>query len=374
MVEAVKSLSQIQNIPAYNLPLGAISVGNAGQDVLFNQGLGSPLSGYGSAINDLSSLDMDGMNLSMYGPIALNQRIFKTYQQDMRQSSFACENQNITTEDQNNLQSLAGRIDEYRDPVLGIRLLDREQVTEELEGWKQYDKGVALYLTNCAKDGLKDPNQQVSFENLKNPLRAVNTLKTKFSLTTPEANENIDLLSDIAVKGRSPEMAASLLEATSKGGVTSIGVDSKTAQKLLIESRSKFDNEGDYYNYVTSVDKAYKKLFPGKSLDKYINDNYKPALQKAAPVSGIAVGATIGAVVGFGLPGAAIGALVGGLVGLATYSSNWFGRSNEGEKLRSTVDKARKIDYDNDNQRYNFGDLSGSMLGSSLPPLGLNSI
>jgi hypothetical protein len=287
----------------------------------------------------------------------------------MRQSSFTYENQSITEEDQNNLQPLADRIDEYR--LFGLRLLQGEQVTEELEGWKNSDSGVALYLTNCAKDGLKDPNQQVSFENLKNPLRAIDTLKTKFSLNTPEANENIDLLSDIAIKGRSPEMAASLLEATSKGGLTGIGVDSKTAQKLLIESRSKFDNEGDYYNYVTSIDKAYKKLFPGKKLDTYINDNYKPTLQKAAPVSGIATGAAIGAVVGFGLPGAAIGAVVGGLVGLATYSSTWFGRNNEGQKLLSTIDKARQNDHDVDMNKYTFGDLSSPIAGSTVPSLGL---
>lgn len=365
MVEAVKNSTQIKNLPAHNVPHGVNSgagqVANAGNDALFNQGLTSSFSDFSDLGNlgsnglDTSYFDDLSTNLSIYGSMALNPRVFKAYQQETMQAGYDFENQSITEDDQNNLEPLSERMDEYR--IFGIRAHHRAEVTENLEEAKESGKGVALYLTNCAKDGLKDPNQPISFENLKNPLKLVNTLKSH-SFNTPDANKNIDLLSDIAIKERSPQLAAALLEATSKGGITGIGVDSKTAEKLLIESKSKFDNEGDYYKYITNVNKAYKNM-SGKTLDKYIDNNYKPALQKTAPASGVAIGAAIGLACG-SVPGAAIGAVVGGLVGLATYASNWFGKNEEGQKLLSAVDKARNKSHDVNVKKYSsdytFGD------------------
>jgi len=367
MVEAVKNSTQIKNLPTYSVPSGANSnagrIENLDNESFFNQDLTNPISGYGSDIGDLglsnltTELDLNDMNLSMYGPMALNKRVFGAYQQQMRQSSYDYENQSITEEDQNNLQPLSDRLDEYR--AFGIRLHHNAEVTENLEESKKSGIGVALYLTNCAKDGLKNPNLPISFENLKNPTRLVNNLMP-VSLTAPQANENVNLLSDIAIKERSPEMVAALLEATSKGGILGIGVDSVTANKLLVDSKDKFDSKEDYYKYITNVDKAYKKMFPGKSLDKYIKANYKPTWQKAAPAVGVAAGVWAGIGIGImtGPVGwlALAGAAVGGAIGLATYSSNWFGKNEEGSKLMSVVNKARQNSHDVDVQKYTFGD------------------
>ena len=383
MVEAVKNSTQIKNLPTYTAPCGtnlnAGRIENLDNESFFNQDLASPISGYGSDLGDLGNLsnlsnnlgseflDLDNMNLSMYGPIALNQRVFGAYKQQMRQSGYDYENQSITEEDQNNLQPLSDRLDEYR--AFGIRIHHNAEVTENLEESKKSGIGVALYLTNCAKDGLKNPNIPISFENLKNPTRLVNNLMP-VSLTATQANENVNLLSDIAIKERSPEMAAALLEATSKGGILGIGVDSETANKLLVDSKDKFDSKEDYYKYITNIDKAYKKMFPGKSLDKYIKSNYKPTWQKLAPTGGVAAGALTGFVVsGFNPLGALAGAAIGGAAGLATYASNWFGKNEEGSKLMSVVTKARQNSHDVDVRKYSFGELSVPALGSGAPAL-----
>ena len=333
MVEAVKNSTQIKNLPTH-IPAntGAGKIDNAGDESFFSHDLTSPITGYGSDFSDLSKLggndlsspffNTNSMDLSMYGPVAFNQRIMGAYKQQIRQSGYDFENQGITEDDQNNLQPLSDRLDEFR--VFGKRILHREQVTENLEESKKSGKGVALYLTNCAKDGLIDPNQPISFKNLKNPLRLANNL-LPVSLTATQANENIDLLSDIAIKERSPQMAASLLEATSKGGILGIGVDSKTAEKLLIESKSQFNNKEDYSKFITNVDKAYQEMFPGKSLDKYIKSNYKPMFQKLAPVSGVAAGTLAGVITAAVVSGpvgliALAGAAIGGLIGKGIYS------------------------------------------------------
>ena len=363
MVEAVKNLPQIQSTSAHNVPTGT------GQVVHAESRLENPLFGYGSDLtsDQISSpyLNMDNMDMSVYGPMALNKRVFDAYKQQMRQTGYDFENQSITAEDQNNLEPLSETLDEYR--ILGMRLHHNSEVTENLEEAKKSGIGVALYLTNCAKEGLKNPNQPVSFANLKNPIRLVDTL-THLSLTAPEANENINLLSDIAIKERSPEMAACLLESTAKGGLLGIGVDSKTADKLLIESKDKFENKEDYYKFVTSVDRAYKQLFPGKSLNEYINANYKPTWQKATPIGGIATGIALAFASGGGLPGAAIGAIIGGIAGLAIYSSTWFGKNSDGDKLVLAINKARQTSHDVDVQKYSFGGLSNSV-GSTIPSL-----
>jgi len=378
MVEAVKNSTQIKNLPVHNVPNGANF--NAGRiedldnESFFNQDLASSITDYGSDFSDLDgidsgSFDLDGMDLSMYGSIALNKRVFESYKQQMRQSGYDYENQDITEDDQINLKPLSEALDEYR--IFGMRAHHDEEVTEILQESKNSGKGVALFLTNCAEDGLKDPNQPISFVNLKNPLRLVNTLKDPYVFREPDANENINLLSEIAIKERSPEMAAAILEATSEGGIFG-GVDSKTAEKLLIESKNKFDNEADYYKFITCVDKSYKKMFPGKSLNEYFESNYKPTWQKATAFGEIAAGAAIGLKKG-GLKGAAVGAVIGGLAGLASYSMTIFGKNEEGDKLYETVKKARLNSFNVNIQKHTtgFGNLTAGFggLNDELPTL-----
>lgn len=326
---------------------------NFGHTGVFNYG--KPISGIGSL--GLPDLTMQSLNLSMYGPIALNQRAFGAYKQQMIQKSFDYEGQNIAEDNKKNLEPLAERIGEFR--ILGRRIIRNDEETETLEEAAKAGKGVALYLTYAAQDGLKNPNLPVSFKNLKNPLKTADHLKHQ-SLIAEDPNENINILSDVAINERSPELAACLLKETSKGGILRFGADYQTAKKLLVDSESKFDNKADYYNFVTGVDKAYKEQFPGKSLDKYIKDNFKPAWQESAPLSGIAAGAMAGLVAG-GLIGAAIGAVAGGLLGSGVRSSHWFGLKEEGEHLLKVVDKARQNDNDVDPDRYSFGSLSGTM-------------
>jgi hypothetical protein len=246
-----------------------------------------------------------------------------------------------------NLKPLADRLDDYRDPVLKIRIHNKDKVTNILENAKNSENGISLYLVNSAKDGLKDSNQGISFENLKNPTRLIETLKS-ISIAAPEANKNIDILSDIAIKERSPELAACLLEATSKG-ITGFGVDSKTAQKILVDSKEMIKKNGgtdaDYYSYLSNIDQAYQKMFKGKTLDNYIKENYKPTWQKAA--TGVLVGGGLALA-----PFTAGISLLATAGGAALYSTNWFGQNEEGQNLLNTLDKARSKDHKFNEEKY----------------------
>lgn len=93
------------------------------------------------------------------------------------------------------------------------------------------------------------------------------------------------------------------------------------------------------------MDKAYRKLFPGESLDQYIKDEYKPGWQKNAIPGGIITGAIAGFAKGKIL-GAAIGAVAGGLASIGIYSLDWFGENDEGATLLAAVDEARQNDRD----------------------------
>lgn len=335
MVEAVKSLTQFKSPSAQNnthgVNSGAGQVASGYNNNLSQQGLFDPYSNLDFDMGNLSSLsgtdfnlDKMNMDLSMYGPIALNPRVFGAYQRQMKQTGYEFEKNSITNEEKSLLEPLAERVHEYR--ILGMRYQDHEGVTKVLEDSIESTKGVPLYLTYCAKDGLKNPNDQVSFENLKNPLKLIQDLMP-VSITVPEANHNVQLLTDMAVKEGSPQLAACLLQATSsKGGL--LGVDKQTAEKLLIESRSNFDSDADYYSYITGIDRAYQKMFPGKSLDDYIKTQYSKV-----PLM------------------------------------HFFGLNSDGKKLQEVVDKARQKDHVTNPANYSFGDLSGLSSASPLPAL-----
>ena len=340
-VEAVKNSQQNLNAP---FKLGGMPIG-------INAGLNDNSSRNGST---LEKYDMVASGLNRYGVMGFNQRVLGAYRREILQNANNYENYSVTQDDQANLKPLADRLGEYY--VLGYRVHSGEIIDKTWQEAVQKGKGVELYLTKCAEDGLIDENGPVSFANLNNPLKAADVLITPLHVFTPQANENISLLTDIAINERSPEMAACLLEETSKSGL--VGTDSDTARKLLIESRAAFNNKEEYSNFVTNIDKAYQKLF-NKTLDEHIKDENKPIFQKVAPVAGVASGAAAGFFLGgFNPIGAILGAVAGGLAGGALYSLNWFGPSSEGKELLAAVDEARMNDND-----INFGQGIGSGMG-----------
>jgi len=371
-VEAVMNSSQINKMPAQL----------AGSSLYDDIGLSSPLfgdeSGYG-LFPDVIGMDEAYLFSDTLGVGAYNPRVLKSFKQDMAQEGASYEHGvSIPNEEKALLTPLASRLHEYRDPFFNVRLREHEVVTNTLQSTNKKEKGVATYLTYCAKfGGLKDPNQDISFDNLKNPLKLIKDLQS-VDWKTPNANENINLLSEAAIKERSPELAACLLKGTSEGGLTSIGVDSKTAEKLLIESRKDFNNDAEYYNFITNIDKAYQKLNDGKGLDQYLKENYKPAAQKAVSVAGIlagmAAGAAKGAKYGSGLwgklgsvaGGAVLGGLAASVVSAPIYKTSFFGKNEEGHKLLETIDKARSEDNDCDLNRYRQS--GGLTAASALSP------
>ncbi len=68
----------------------------------------------------------------------------------------------VLQEEKSLLEPLAERVHEYR--IFGKRAHNYEEVTKVLEESIESQKGVPLYLTYCAKDGLKNPNDQVSLK------------------------------------------------------------------------------------------------------------------------------------------------------------------------------------------------------------------
>jgi len=343
-VEAVKNSSQINNRPAYcDYQVARSSLYD---DIDLSGSLFRDR-------NDFGNFDMEESRLfsNILGVGAYNPRVLNAYKQQTIQESINYENQNVTEDDRNNLKPLSEELDKYR--IFGMRYLYKNEVKEILEGSEKAEKGVALYLTNCAENGLKDKNQPISFKNLKNPLKLIHTLKDPYIFRAPQANEKIETLCNIAIKGRSPGMAAALLEGTSEGGLLG-GVDSKTAEILLIKSKDKFDNEADYHKFITDIDIAYKNMFKEKSLDTYLNDNYKPVSQKTTIAGELALGTSIGLKRG-GVKGAVVGAIIGGIAGFATYSSALFGKNNEGEKLHDAIMTARQKSSYVNVQKYTFG-------------------
>lgn len=330
---------------------------------------------------------------NMYAPLyglgssSYNKKIMSAYTNEISQSANNYENSSLTKVDQKNLRPLSERIDEFR--VLGYRLHSDEEVTDTLKGAAEKGKGVELYLTNCAEDGLIDEKGDVSFYNLKNKTRAVDTLITPMHIFTPDADENISILNEIAIKERSPELAACLLEETSKSGL--MGTDNKTAEDLLINSRKYFNSDEEHSNFVTDIDKAYQGLF-GITLDEHFKREYKTVGQKAAIIGGVAAGTiavgsvaakcksgflsktlkTVGKVAKkagslsaeglqatgkFLMKGNSTAKILGlvALAGYGIYSLNWFGKNEKGEKLLNTTDNSRQTDTDIDYQGYGMG-------------------
>lgn len=368
MVEAVKNSTQVINAHTNIQPSGMAQAVSQPQEEIF----GSPLMGYGSdmGLTDLNSrLDRS----TVYGPvIGWSDRLYDATMQNAKDMGNQFEVKSVTADDRETLIPLSNRLDALR--IAGIRYWDNDVVTNTLKGAMESGKGTALYITNCAEGGLKNPNLpddiKYSFENLKDPLRLVNTLMES-PVTAQQANENVDLLSEIALKEKSPELAACLLKETSSGGMLHWGTDFGTAKKLLIDSKDKFDSKADYNRFVTNVDQAYKKMF-GESMDDHVYDNYKPEAQRYAPMALTGFGMLAGALKGMkygkkgGLLGAAIGAVVGGVAGTAIHSLHCFGENEHGEELLATLDAARQKDHRVNTEKYmGFGSLS-----TTVPALG----
>jgi len=272
-----------------------------------------------------------------------NRREFGAYRRAIDAEGRKYQAQRVTCNNIENMKELASRFDEHR--TGGVKYINAEKDTQILREALQSGNGISLYLANCGLDGFKNPNlplkQRYSFENLKNPTKLVKTLQSH-TFNTPDANEDINLLTDIALKQKSPEMAACLLEGTRKGGTTGHGVDEITAQRILIDSRKMFSSDAEYKKFITDIDKSYKKIF-NKSLDKYVEENYKMTGQIAsAGVFGVTA-SVASRMLGkrFGLLGSAGAAVAGGLLSYITYHSNILGDNEKGEELKNVLDTAR---------------------------------
>lgn len=384
MVERVTSLSQVVNtLPEYSAPMAAVPTESFDDSIMADL----PIRGdFDPSSYELeSSLDEARMYEPILGISGYNPRIRKAYDKYTDEAARKFENYGQTQDDIENLAPLAKELNKYRIPLIEYRYMDKEKVSKRLDDAKNNDYGVPLYLAACAEDGLKDPNQGITFENLKNPLKLVNTLKST-GFTAQQANENIDKLTEIAIKEKSPELAACLLKGTSRG-ISHFGVDEKTAKKLLVDSKEIIKKNGgteeDYNQFISNIGTAYKDLFKGESLDDYINGQFKPAWQKAAPFVLAGVGLLLAPLTGgtslaLGLSGitlAGAGAVAGGTLGTALYSSHSFGHNEEGEKLQETVNKARSRTHNFNPQRLNGG-ISGEVAfgGLTSPELQLPAL
>jgi len=275
----------------------------------------------------------------LFGTGICNQRRYGAFQREIKQQGYNYNNQRVTYDNIENMRELAKKFDEYR--IGGMKYHNSEEDTELLKEALNSGNGISLYLANCAEDGLKNPKlperQRYSFENLKNPTKLIKTLQSH-TFNTPEANENINLLTEIALSQRSPDMAACLLEGTAKGGSTGHGVDETTAQKILIESRQMFGSEAEYKKFITDINKSYKKIF-NKSLDEYVDENYQTYAQKKSAFMIAPAAALLASRCGW--IGAAVVATVGGIATYMTYNTNKFGNNEKGEELKLVLDRAR---------------------------------
>jgi hypothetical protein len=353
MVDAVKNSTHTTGTPTQHTPQGGMNTASTDPYDMSMFGFGNDYMG------DITS------KLSIYGPMAFNDRLMKTYDTGVRQMSNDFEN--TSKAEDGNLQPLAERIDEYR--IGGVRIHHNEEVTETLEAAKHSGKGVALYMANCAEDGLKDSNGPISFGNLKNPLKLVDTLMTPFALKAPEANEDVKLLTEIAIKERSPEMAAAILQKTSEGGLLKIGTDYETAKKILADSAQHFESKEDHARFLTNIDEASEKMF-GRSLDHHIHDEYKTKTQKLATAGTVGSGVLAGAASckKLGKWGILGGAVIGAIAGKGVYSTHMFGVNEKGEGLLHSLDKARHVDNKVDLRKYGpFGSFTGVDTPEALP-------
>jgi len=322
----------------------------------------SELFKFGNGIN----LANQSAYVGIYGAMALNDRRMGAYRQKVAQMGNDYENINRAGDDKENLESLSEVIKEYR--VLGVRWRDNHEVTETLKAVAEEHSGVALAKVY---GGLKNPQLQPSFDNLKNPKALVKHLQSNSLIVTPDANEDINILSDIAIKEKSPALAAILLEATKDSKFTFVGTDRKTAQKLLIDSRKMFDNDAEYHHYISGINKSYKELFPGENLDKYIADNNKPWYQRMLPAAGAASGALITAAAVSGPVGWAVlacGAAAGALTGSLLNKTNIFGLSDKGQELRKALIDSNAKSHDINPQKYQFGGISRGLITAKVKP------
>lgn len=177
----------------------------------------------------------------------------------------------ILQQDIQTLKPMAEALEQYR--VMGKRIFERDRVSNllDIENDRAGNhKVAALYKLYCAMyGGLKDENAPITFDNLKDPGLLIKQSKRLFAPTAAQSrSKEIEQLTQVAVEGHNPELAAVLLNEMSKR----IGVDDKTVKAILVESREHMD-DATHKRFLTEVNEAHQHL-TGKTLDKYIHKNY----------------------------------------------------------------------------------------------------
>jgi hypothetical protein len=161
-------------------------------------------------------------------------------------------------------------------------------------------------------------------------------------------SKDIEKLTEVAVEGGSPELAAVLLDEMSKG----LGVDDKTVKAIFVDAMEKMGEAG-HKRFLTAVDASYQKL-TGKTLDEYIARQYSGNVGKGMLVGtmgGAALGALGGAVTGAiaglhcALPGVIIGGIAGFIAGWTTSETGRFGANEKGCEYLDILDKARQTTH-----------------------------
>ena len=183
------------------------------------------------------------------------------------------ESRDIAAQDVENLKPLAESLHEWR--LFGKRLpfVESDRVTNIL-GNKNTISGenklVALYQVYCAEyGGLKNPNNPVGFDNLKEPDLLIKQSSSVFSwIGFNKQTDELNQLKEVAINAHSPELSAMLLKQAGKG----LGTDEETIKSILFDSK-KHMKEGEYNRYVVDTAKAFKKIY-GESLDEHIKSEY----------------------------------------------------------------------------------------------------
>ncbi|OGI04193.1 MAG: hypothetical protein A2Y25_08790 [Candidatus Melainabacteria bacterium GWF2_37_15] len=185
------------------------------------------------------------------------------------------ESRDIAAQDAENLKPLAESLHEWRLPILGKRLpfVESERVSRILGNQDTIsgeNKTMALYQVYCAEyGGLKNPNNPVSFDNLKDPELLIDQSRGLFSfLGFNKETQELNQLKEAAIKAHNPELSAMLLKQAGSG----LGTEEKVIDSMLVDSK-KHMKEGEYNRYIVDTAKAFKKIY-GESLDNYIKSEY----------------------------------------------------------------------------------------------------
>jgi hypothetical protein len=180
----------------------------------------------------------------------------------------------ILHQDMQTLKPMAESLNRYRTPIWGKRWAEKDRVGKllDIENDKAGDhKVAALYKLYCAMyGGLKDNNAPITFENLQDPGLLIEQSKKFFAIRAgSKRTKEIEKLTQVAVEGYNPELAAVLLKEMGEG----IGVDDKTVRAILVDSKKKMD-DATHKRFITDIDAAYQKLSGGETLDDYIYKQY----------------------------------------------------------------------------------------------------